>query len=82
MPLQLTRIAVEMLGTRDLVERFGTMDWIAPAGRLHRADAGMFRPSLDRAWPVDGSPQFHNLLRAIDDADRDFRAGRNASTVR
>lgn len=29
--------------------------------------------SFDRAWPVDETPCFGDLLRAIDEADRRFR---------
>jgi len=35
-------------------------------------------PNFDRAYPVDETPCFGELLRAIDEADREIRQARNA----
>lgn len=37
------------------------------------AELAMFCRGLDRAYPVDQTPCFRELLCAIDDADREFR---------
>lgn len=44
-------------------------DRIVAAGLLtwREFDLG---PTLDRAWPVEETPQFTQLLKAIDEADR------------
>lgn len=59
----------------------GIMDWIATLGSPAEVNADMFRPTLDRAWPVYDATQFHDLLRAIDDADREYRDGRERPMV-
>ena len=38
----------------------------------HKAD--ILGPSLDHAYPVDKAPCFDEVLAAIDDSERDFRA--------
>ena len=57
------------------------MDWIATSGLLAQANADMFRPALDRAWPLDDAPHFVELLRAIDQAERELRGERDPPTV-
>lgn len=43
---------------------------IVAVGLLTRRDLMMLGPTFDRIWPVEEAPHFHQLLRAIDDADR------------
>lgn len=59
----------------------GIVDGTATVGQPVQADADRFRPTLDRAWPVDDVPYFHELLRTIDDADREFRGERDRPMV-
>lgn len=43
---------------------------IVAVGLLTSRDLMMLGPTFDRIWPVEEAPHFHQLLRAIDDADR------------
>jgi hypothetical protein len=43
---------------------------IVAVGLLTKRDLNMLGPSFDRIWPVEQAPSFSELLRAIDDADR------------
>lgn len=45
-------------------------DRIVAVGLNTRNDARLLGPSLDSVWPVDETPCFSGLLRAIDQADR------------
>jgi hypothetical protein len=47
---------------------------IVAIGLLTQHDLNLLGYEFDRAIPVDQTPRFEELLRAIDDADRDFRA--------
>jgi len=47
-------------------------DRIVAVGLLTRHDLDTLGPSFDRAWPVEDAPMFSELLRAIDQADRDL----------
>jgi hypothetical protein len=40
---------------------------------LTERDLSLLGPTFDRAWPVEETPSFNELLRAIDEADRDLR---------
>ena len=42
---------------------------IVAVGLLTRRDMSLLGPAFDRAWPVEEAPSFHELLRAIDEAD-------------
>jgi len=46
---------------------------IVAVGLLTRNDLDALGPSFTRAWPVDQTPCFDGLLRAIDDAERNLR---------
>ena len=48
-------------------------DQIVAVGLLTRNDVRLLGPSFDRLWPVDQAPCFSDLLRAIDQADRQLR---------
>ena len=43
---------------------------IVAVGLLTRRDLEVLGPTFDRIWPVEEAPQFKELLRAIDNADR------------
>ena len=43
---------------------------IVAVGLLTRHDLTVLGPTFDRVWPVEEAPSFSELLRAIDDADR------------
>ncbi len=49
---------------------------IIAVGLLTRPDLERLGPTFTRVWPVDETPCFSELLRAIDDADRDIRRAR------
>ena len=46
---------------------------IVAVGLLTQRDLKLLGPTFDRAWSVDETPCFSELLRAIDEADREFR---------
>jgi hypothetical protein len=54
---------------------------IVAVGLLTADDLERLGPTFDRAWPVDETPCFSELLRAIDEADREVRRDRNLSCV-
>jgi hypothetical protein len=45
-------------------------DQIVAVGLLTRRELQLLGPTFDRIWPVEDAPHFHELLRAIDEADR------------
>jgi hypothetical protein len=45
---------------------------IVAVGLLTRRDLEVLGPTFDRVWPVEEAPDFTELLRAIDEADRDL----------
>jgi hypothetical protein len=45
---------------------------IVAVGLLTNSDLRTLGPSFTRAWPVDETPCFGDLLRAIDEADREI----------
>ncbi len=46
---------------------------IIAVGLLTRRDLDVLGPTFDRIWPVEEAPDFNQLLRAIDEADRKLR---------
>ena len=42
-------------------------------GLLTQRDLTALGPAFDRAWPIDQAPQFNDLLRAIDEAERKLK---------
>lgn len=47
-----------------------TKDRIVAVGLLTEQDLRTLGPAFNRAWPVDETPCFGDLLLAIDEADR------------
>lgn len=48
-------------------------DRIIAVGLLTERDVRLLGPTFDRLWPVEDAPEFDDLLRAIDEADRASR---------
>lgn len=47
-----------------------TQERIVAVGLLTRRDLNVLGPTFGRIWPVEEAPSFSELLRAIDEADR------------
>ena len=45
---------------------------IVAVGLLTNRDLKVLGPTFDRIWPVEDAPHFHQLLRAIDEADKEL----------
>jgi hypothetical protein len=45
---------------------------IVAVGLLTQRELNLLGPTFERAWPVEDAPEFNELLRAIDEADRRF----------
>ena len=45
---------------------------IVAVGLLTQRDLSVLGPTFERAWPVEEKPSFNELLRAIDEADREL----------
>jgi hypothetical protein len=52
---------------------------IIAVGLLTRSELAVLGPSFTRAWPVDETPCFGDLLLAIDEADREVWRERDAA---
>ena len=52
-------------------------DRIVAVGLLTRRDLDLLGPTFERAWPVEDAPAFTELLRAIDEADRELQEAAN-----
>jgi hypothetical protein len=52
-------------------------DRIIAVGLLTQQNLNTLGPTFTRAWPVDEAPCFSQLLRAIDEADREVRQERS-----
>jgi hypothetical protein len=48
---------------------------IVAIGLLTQRELNLLGPTFERAWPVDDAPDFDELLRAIDDAERGLKDG-------
>lgn len=48
-------------------------DHIVAVGLLTQRDLDLLGHTFDRLWPVDEAPHFAELLRAIDEADRELQ---------
>ena len=46
---------------------------IVAVGLLTQRELTALGPTFKRVWPVDQAPEFAELLRAIDDADRKLK---------
>ena len=45
-------------------------DRIVAIGLLTSRELALLGPTFDRAWPIEEAPEFDDLIRAIDDAER------------
>ena len=55
------------------MERLLPQDCIVAIGLLTKHDLTLLGPTFHRTWPVEDAPMFSELLRAIDEADRELR---------
>lgn len=46
---------------------------IVAVGLLTEREVSLLGSTFDRLWPVEEAPCFSDLLKAIDEADRDLR---------
>jgi hypothetical protein len=53
---------------------------IVAIGLLTERDVALLGPTFERLWPVEEAPSFSELLRAIDDADREL-GKRDSETI-
>jgi hypothetical protein len=49
---------------------------IVAVGLLTQREVDLLGPTFQRLWPVENVPCFPDLLRAIDEADRELSEGR------
>jgi hypothetical protein len=54
-------------------------DRIVAVGLLTSRDVEMLGPTFERLWPVEDTPCFSGLLKAIDEADRALIRDRDGS---
>jgi len=50
---------------------------IVAVGLLTQTDLNLLGPTFTRAWPVEDARDFDELVRAIDNADRELQQARN-----
>jgi hypothetical protein len=50
---------------------------IVAVGLLTQRDLDILGPAFTRLWPVEETPCFSELIRAIDEADREIRQERD-----
>jgi hypothetical protein len=55
---------------------------IVAVGLLTQQDLSLLGPTFDRVWPVEEAPNFAELLRAIDEADRNLKGSGSESRRR
>lgn len=55
---------------------------IVAVGLLAHTDIELLGPTFTRLWPIDETPCFSQLLRAIDEADRELRRERDVIAKR
>ena len=60
------------------MDRRSPRDRIVAVGLLTESELALLGPTFTRVWPVEEAPMFNQLLRAIDDADREFERARTA----
>lgn len=54
-------------------------DRIIAVGLLTQRELNLLGPTFERLWPVEEAPSFDDLLRKIDEADRELAASEPAS---
>ena len=57
---------------RHVMEPFEMQERIVAVGLLTQGDLNVLGPTFSRIWPVESAPSFNELLRAIDEADREL----------
>lgn len=57
-------------------------DRIVAVGLLTERDLDLLGPTFQRLWPVESAPGFTELLKAIDEAERELREAGGEQTPR
>lgn len=52
---------------------------IVAVGLLTQREVDLLGQSFTRLWPIEEAPDFDELIRAIDEADRETRPGRKTA---
>ncbi|HEX5238054.1 MAG TPA: hypothetical protein VFW39_06280 [Sphingomicrobium sp.] len=53
---------------------------IVAVGLLTERDLDLLGPTFQRLWPIESAPQFTELLKTIDEADRELHEGSSEDT--
>ena len=59
--------------------RHDTNERIVAIGLLTKSDLSLLGPAFDRAWPVKDAPEFDELVRAVDEAERELKRSEHES---
>lgn len=54
---------------------------IVAVGLLTQRELNLLGPTFERVWPVEEAPHFNELLRAIDEADRQLQRMKQRRTT-
>lgn len=52
---------------------------IVAVGLLTQREVNLLGPTFDRIWPIEEAPQFDELLRVIDEAERKLQSSKAAA---
>jgi hypothetical protein len=52
---------------------------IVAVGLLTQREVNLLGPAFDRIWPIEEAPQFDELLRVIDEAERKLQESKTAA---
>jgi hypothetical protein len=54
---------------------------IVAVGLLTQRELNLLGPTFERVWPVEEAPHFNEMLRAIDEADRQLQRMKQRRTT-
>ena len=54
---------------------------IVAVGLLTQRELNLLGPTFERVWPVEEAPHFNEMLRAIDEADRQLQRMKQRRTI-
>jgi hypothetical protein len=54
---------------------------IVAVGLLTQRELNLLGPMFERVWPVEEAPHFNEMLRAIDEADRQLQRTKQRRTI-
>jgi hypothetical protein len=52
---------------------------IVAVGLLTQREVNLLGPAFDRIWPIEEAPQFDELLRVIDEAERKLQDSKSTA---